>query len=90
MAKRTGRGYLTYRAYVFKDKDPVIDELRTLAQQKFGGKLNHKVLRTINDDGGPSVSCMAGWFFKDTKRPFSASTEAAGRALGFRRVWRRM
>jgi hypothetical protein len=40
--------------------------------------------------GGPTVSCMQGWFRGDTKRPQSASLEAAGRAVGFKRVWRKM
>lgn len=88
MAKRTkGRGFITYRAYVFKDKDPVIDELRTLAQQRYGGKLSYSTLRRIQEGGGPTVSCMVGWFFKDTFRPQNPTAEAAGRAMGFKRKW---
>jgi hypothetical protein len=30
---------------------------------------------------------MAAWFFGATKRPQNATLEAAGRALGMKRVW---
>lgn len=81
-----------YKSYMFKDKDPAIDELRTVIQRAHGGvnKLNHKALASIEKDGGPTVSCMRAWFFGDTKRPTNATLEAAGRALGYRRVWRKL
>jgi hypothetical protein len=75
-----------YKAYNFRTKDPVIDELRTIAQDAYG-KLNHKALADIERSGGPSASCMSNWFFGKTRRPQSASTEAAGRAMGFKRKW---
>ena len=77
-----------YRSYVFRDKDPVIDQLRTMAQRASKGhRLNYTTLRRIQDDGGPTVSCMAGWFFGTTKRPQNPTVEATGRALGKKRVW---
>jgi hypothetical protein len=30
---------------------------------------------------------MHNWFFGTTRRPQSATLEAAGRALGYKRVW---
>lgn len=88
MTKRgNGRGFITYKAYVFKDKDPVIDQLRTMAQRRYGSKLNYKSLRQIQDAGGPTVGCMVGWFFKDTRSPKNPTIEAAGRAMGKKRVW---
>lgn len=75
-----------YQSYVFKEKDPVIDELRTMVQDTFQG-LNHSALSRIEKSGGPTSSCMAGWFFGDIRRPQSATIEACGRALGMRRVW---
>jgi hypothetical protein len=87
MAKKV-RGFI-YKSYSFRDKDPVIDELRTLIQDSYG-KINHSVMSTIQQDGGPTVSCMSNWFFGTTKRPQSATIEAAGRAAGHKRVWQRM
>ena len=77
-----------YKSYSFRNKDPVIDELRTLTQDEFGG-LRFKHLQAIEYHGGPSASCMRNWFHGKTKRPQSASIEAAGRALGYKRVWQR-
>jgi hypothetical protein len=96
MSKKTnghsnGHGHLpTYKSYVFKTKDPVIDELRTIAEQHYGRRINGKTLAEIAEDGGPSSGCMRGWFFGATKRPQNPTVEAAGRAMGFQRVWRRM
>jgi hypothetical protein len=80
----------TYSAYLFRDKDPVIDELRTLIENEAGGRLAHNHLIRIENDGGPSVTTMRNWFFGKTRRPQSPTVEAAGRALGYRRVWQRM
>lgn len=89
--KHNGRGYLppVYRSYMFKDRDPAIDELRTMIEDHFGDRVNGKSLRQINEDGGPSTTCMVNWFFGATKRPQNATLEAAGRAMGYERVWRK-
>lgn len=85
--KREPRGPLRlYRSYVFKNKDPVIDELRTIVQDVYGS-VTHKALKQIEADGGPTINAMDGWFKGDTKRPQSASIEAAGRAMGYKRKW---
>lgn len=86
MAKRKQR-IKVYGSYIFRTKDPVIDELRTMAQDANAGVINYRVLRQIESNGGPSVSSMANWFFGGTMRPQSAATEAMGRALGKKRVW---
>jgi hypothetical protein len=83
--KKTGRLRL-YRSYVFRNKDPVVDELRTIINDTFGS-VSHKALKQIEADGGPTISAMDGWFKGNTKRPQSASVEAAGRAMGMKRVW---
>lgn len=91
MAKgRTNGSLKLYRAYNFRDKDPVIDQLRTMAEETYGVKVNGKSLRQIENKGGPSVACMRSWFFGTTKRPQNPTTEAAGRAMGFQRVWQKM
>lgn len=76
-----------YKSYMFKDKDPAIDELRTVIQQTHSGRLSGKTLTMVEHDDGPTAGCMRGWFFGKTKRPLSATLEAAGRAVGYRRVW---
>lgn len=76
-----------YKSYVFRNKDPEIDVMRTLVQDHFGGKLSSKQLREIEEAGGPSTGTMHSWFFGTTKRPQNATLEAAGRAMGYRRKW---
>jgi hypothetical protein len=94
MAKKAtnGSGHRTlgvYKAYNFRNKDPVIDELRTMVRDTYG-KLDTKALKQIQEAGGPTVGCMQGWFMGGTMRPQNPSTEAAGRAMGFQRVWEKM
>jgi hypothetical protein len=90
MAKRPN-GYMPpiYKSYVFRDKDPAIDELRTVIADHFRGKLSSKQLREIEEAGGPTQGCMTSWFFGTTKRPQNATLEAAGRAMGYERIWRK-
>jgi hypothetical protein len=78
-----------YRSYIFKDKDPVIDQLRTLAEDFLHEKINPKNLQRIESGGGPKVGTMMAWFFGATKRPTNATIEAAGRSIGFERTWTR-
>ena len=86
--------YRPLKAYLFRDKDPVIDELRTMMQDHFDGTGRDASLkngmREIADTGGPTTSPMHAWFFGKTRRPQSATVEAAGRAMGFKREWKRM
>lgn len=92
MAKKAVNGHRTlgvYKAYNFRNKDPVIDQLRTMVKDTYG-KLDSKALRQIQEAGGPTASCMSAWFHGKTMRPQNPSTEAAGRAMGFQRVWQRM
>ena len=80
----------TYSAYRFREKDPVIDEIRTLVEDHFGRRVNGKDCGAVKDSGGPAAGTMAAWFFGKTKRPQSATVEAAGRALGYKRKWVKM
>lgn len=81
---------MLYRAYLFRAKDPAIDELRTIVEDHFGKRVNGKQLKEIKEAGGPSVGTMRGWFFGKTRRPQNPTLEAAGRALGYRRTWVKM
>lgn len=77
-------------AYLFKSKDPVIDELRTMIQDRYGGKINRKVLRAIEANGGAKANTTAGWFFKAVRKPQNPTVEATGRAIGYHRKWAKM
>lgn len=76
-----------YESYLFRTKDPAIDEFRTVVQEAYGKKITVKNLVDIEKLGGPTAGCMAEWFWGKTKRPQNATLEAAGRALGYKRVW---
>jgi hypothetical protein len=82
MANKRKNGFRTYGAYTFREKDPVIYQLQEMAA---GTKLSK-----ITRDGGPSTTCMRSWFQGETKRPQNCTIEAAGRALGFERTWRKI
>lgn len=76
-----------YKSYMFRNKEPAIDELRTVIEDHFGKRITRNQLRQIEKSGGPTAGCMNGWFFGATKRPQNATLEAAGRAIGYKRVW---
>ena len=76
-----------YGAYNFRTKHPTIDELRTLIEDQTGERITRKHLKKIEEDGGPTKGAMIGWFMGKTRRPQSASIEAAGRAMGYKRKW---
>lgn len=77
-------------AYMFRTKDPIIDELRTMIQDQYGGKLNRKVLKDIEANGGAKANTTAGWFFKAVRKPQNPGVEATGRAIGYHRPWVKM
>jgi hypothetical protein len=85
--KTNGHGFIKYAAYNFRTKDPQIDQLRTKLQDQNGGKLDGSLLKRIHADGGPTVGCMRGWFFGKTRSPHNDTLEAAGRAMGLKRIW---
>ena len=88
--KKNGHAPQLYKAYTFREKDPEISRLRGMAEQYYGGKVTGKEMTAITKDGGPSEACMRAWWYGDTKRPRNDTLEAAGRAMGFERVWKRM
>lgn len=66
-----------YKTYLFKDKDPVIDLLRTVVKDT-GIEFSE-----IAERSGVSHQTIARWFYGDTKRPQHASVAAVARALGY-------
>lgn len=91
-----GRGHNSgpmrlYQSYMFRDKDPAIDDIRTVMQEHYGKRsLSNEDYADVEEKGGPTRGCIKSWFEGKTRRPQNATLEAAGRALGYHRVWQRM
>jgi transcriptional regulator with XRE-family HTH domain len=65
-----------YRSYVFIDKDPVIDHVRTAMQD--AKVTSARVAR----DSGVSPTTLDNWFHGATRRPQFATVAAVASALG--------
>lgn len=68
----------TYKSYNFVDKDPIIDEIRTVYQQS---GVNYKWLE---DNSGVTSTTLSAWFSGKTKKPQAATINAVLRALGYK------
>jgi len=66
-----------YKTYAFKNKDPLIDKLRTIVQDE---KVSYQEIRNRS---GVTVSTLYAWFHGATKRPQHATAMAVIRALGY-------
>jgi hypothetical protein len=73
MAKRTLH---LYKSYVFKDKDPIIDSLRT-AFEDAGGSY-----KSISNRSNVSYSTVHNWFSGKTRRPQFATVAEFAIACG--------
>jgi transcriptional regulator with XRE-family HTH domain len=67
-----------YRSYVFKDKDPVIDRIRTLVHDE---GVSYKDIHIIS---GVSTSTLTNWFEGETRRPQYATIAAVTSSLGYK------
>jgi hypothetical protein len=65
-----------YKSYIFRDKDPVIDMMRTAVEDS-GNSYVH-----ISVDSGVAAGTLTNWFKGDTKRPQFATLQAVAYALG--------
>lgn len=68
----------TYKSYVFTDKDPMIDTVRTVIQD------SGETLKKISEDSGVNSNTIAKWLYGETKQPRAASLNAVLRALGYK------
>lgn len=68
-----------YKSYNFIDKDPVIDELRTIFQR------NRITYAFVEQKSGVTSQTMRNWFEGKTKRPLNSTVEAVVRAIGGKR-----
>jgi hypothetical protein len=66
----------TYKSYSFVDKDPIIDEVRTVVQAA------HVTKQWIEDESGVTAQTLHAWFDGKTRRPQAATINAVLRALG--------
>ena len=68
----------TYKSYSFIDKDPIIDEVRTMVNDSGA---NYK---WIEDHSGVTAQTLRNWFGGTTKKPQAATLNAVARALGYK------
>jgi len=66
-----------YKSYNFRNKDPVIDLLRTAI--KDSGDSHAEVA----DASGVSAQTLYNWFSGTTKRPQFATVQAVARSIGY-------
>ena len=67
---------ISYRTYMFKDKDPIIDKLRTALQDS---GLSYE---DVHAKSGISTTTLYSWFHGKTRRPQFATIAAAVGAMG--------
>ena len=70
-----------YKSYSFIDKDPIIDEVRTMIQDSGA---NYK---WIEEHSGVTSTTLYNWFGGKTKKPQAATINAVARALGYKLVF---
>ena len=68
----------TYKSYNFIDKDPMIDEVRTIVEASGAS------YKWVNGESGVSTQTMAKWFDGSTRRPQAATMNAVLRSLGYK------
>ena len=69
---------LLYKTYLFKDKDPAIDRLRTAITRS---KLSYE---QIEDASGVRVATLHSWFSGKVRTPRHATMAAVVGALGLK------
>jgi transcriptional regulator with XRE-family HTH domain len=68
----------TYKSYNFTEKDPIIDEIRTVVQD------SGATYKQIHEDSGVSTATLSNWFAGKTRRPQAATVNAVLRSLGYK------
>jgi hypothetical protein len=68
----------TYKSYNFINKDPIIDEVRTVYKESGAN------LTWIEENSGVAKATLKAWFFGKTKRPQAATVNAVLRSLGYK------
>jgi hypothetical protein len=78
MAKAPDAKGFTYKSYNFVDKDPIIDEIRTIVRD-YGG-----TYRDIHEHSGVSTATLTAWFSGPTRKPQAATINAVVRSMGWK------
>ena len=68
----------TYKSYSFVDKDPMIDQVRTVIQD------SKRTYKDIANDSGVTANTIRNWLDGNTKKPQAATFNAVLRALGWK------
>jgi hypothetical protein len=68
----------TYKSYNFVDKDPIIDEIRTVVQA------SGTTYKQISEESGVATGTLVHWFSGTTRRPQAATINAVLRSLGYK------
>ncbi len=68
----------TYKSYNFVEKDPIIDEIRTIYQDSGAN------YAWIHENSGVSPTTLTSWFTGQTKKPQAATINAVLRSLGYK------
>lgn len=66
-----------YKTYLFKNKDPIIDELRTIIQDT---GITYNDISVVS---GVTKQTLHNWFHGATKRPQYATVAAVLAAIGY-------
>ena len=67
----------TYQSYLFRNKDPVIDRLRTIIADQ------DVTFTYIENKSGVTAKTLHNWFQGRTRRPQHCTVAAVAAALGF-------
>jgi hypothetical protein len=68
----------TYKSYSFQDKDPMIDQVRTIIAD------SHMNRKGIADASGVTVHTIRNWLDGATRKPQAATFNAVLRACGYK------
>ena len=67
-----------YLSYGFIDKDPIIDEVRTIVAD------SGMTYKQIHEASGVSIGTLVSWFGGKAKRPQAATVNAVLRTMGYK------
>ncbi len=68
----------TYKSYNFQDKDPMIDQVRTIVQD------SQMTYKAISEASSVNVNTLRGWLDGATRKPQAATFNAVLRACGYK------
>jgi hypothetical protein len=68
----------TYKSYSFVDKDPMIDQVRTVIGD------SHMTYKAISEASGVNTTTIRGWLDGSTRKPQAATFNAVLRTCGYK------